>query len=35
MRKTVQRAMQGSLEQGLIRKPINIDEMYHPDTRGT
>jgi 4,5-dihydroxyphthalate decarboxylase len=35
MRKTLERAMQGSLEQGLIRKPINIDEIYHPSTRGT
>ena len=35
MRKTVERAMQGSLEQGLIRRPINIDEIYHPSTRGT
>jgi 4,5-dihydroxyphthalate decarboxylase len=35
MRKTLQRAMQGSLEQGLIRKPLNIDEIYHPLTRET
>jgi 4,5-dihydroxyphthalate decarboxylase len=35
MHKTLERAMQGSLEQGLIRKPINIDEIYHPSTRGT
>ena len=35
MHKTLERAMQGSLEQGLIRKPIKIDEIYHPTTRGT
>ena len=35
MRKTLERAMQGSLEQGLIRKPINVDEIYHPSLRGT
>ena len=35
MRKTLERAMQGSLEQGLIRKPIDIETIYHPSTRGT
>ena len=35
MRKTLERAMQGSLEQGLIRKPINVEEIYHPSTRST
>jgi 4,5-dihydroxyphthalate decarboxylase len=35
MQKTLERAMQGSLEQGLIRKPIAIREIYHPGTRDT
>jgi 4,5-dihydroxyphthalate decarboxylase len=35
MRTTLERAMQGSLEQGLIRKPIDIETIYHPSTRGT
>ncbi len=35
MKKTLDRAMQGSLEQGLIRKPIVMPEIYHPSTRGT
>jgi 4,5-dihydroxyphthalate decarboxylase len=35
MRPTLERAMRGSLEQGLIRNPINIEDMYHPSTRGT
>ena len=35
MRKTLDRAMQGSLEQGLIRKPFNIEAMYHPATQTT
>jgi 4,5-dihydroxyphthalate decarboxylase len=35
MRVTLERAMQGSLEQGLIRRPIDIETIYHPSTRGT
>jgi len=35
MRRTLERAIQGSLEQGLIRSPVRIDEVYHPDTLGT
>jgi 4,5-dihydroxyphthalate decarboxylase len=32
---TLQRAVQGSLEQGLIRKPVVLEELYHPATLGT
>jgi 4,5-dihydroxyphthalate decarboxylase len=35
MGKTVERAIQGSLEQGLIRKPIRIEDLYFPTTLGT
>jgi 4,5-dihydroxyphthalate decarboxylase len=35
MRRTLERAVQGSLEQGLIRKPVNLEEVYHPSTLGT
>jgi 4,5-dihydroxyphthalate decarboxylase len=35
MRRTLERAVQGSLEQGLIRSPVRIDEVYHPATLGT
>ena len=35
MRRTLERAVQASLEQGLIRKPVNLEEVYHPDTLAT
>ncbi|MFB3884542.1 MAG: hypothetical protein ACE144_04895 [Thermodesulfobacteriota bacterium] len=35
MRKTVERAIQGSLEQGLIRKPIKIEDLYFHTTLDT
>ena len=35
MRPTVERAMQGSLEQGLIRKPMRPEDIYHPSTLDT
>ncbi|MFH1624480.1 MAG: hypothetical protein ABID54_04905 [Pseudomonadota bacterium] len=35
MRKTVERAIQGSLEQGLIRKPIKVEEFYCHTTLDT
>jgi 4,5-dihydroxyphthalate decarboxylase len=35
MRRTLERAVQGSLEQGLIRKPVDINTVYHPTTLGT
>ena len=35
MRKTLERTVQGSLEQGLIRSPVIIDELYHPRTLST
>ncbi len=35
MRKTIERAIQGSLEQGLIRKPIKVEELYFSTTLDT
>lgn len=35
MRKTVERAVQGSLEQGLIRRPVKLEDVYHPATLDT
>ena len=35
MRPTVERAMQASLEQGLIRKPTTVENIYHPTTLNT
>ncbi len=35
MRKTVERAIRGSLEQGLLRKPINIEDLYFRTTLDT
>ena len=35
MRKTIERAIQGSLEQGLIRKPIKVEDLYFRSTLGT
>jgi 4,5-dihydroxyphthalate decarboxylase len=35
MRKTVERAIQGSLEQGLITKPIKVEELYFRTTLDT
>jgi 4,5-dihydroxyphthalate decarboxylase len=34
MRKTLERAIQGSLEQGLIRRPVKLEGVYHPGTLG-
>jgi 4,5-dihydroxyphthalate decarboxylase len=35
MRKTVERAIQGSLEQGLIRKPLRVEDLYFSTTLDT
>ncbi len=35
MGKTMERAVQGSLEQGLIRKPVLLSDIYHESTLGT
>ncbi len=35
MRRTVERAIQGSLEQGLIRKPIKVEDLYFSTTLDT
>ena len=35
MRPMVERLFQGSLEQGLIRKPVTVEEIYHPTTIDT
>jgi 4,5-dihydroxyphthalate decarboxylase len=35
MRPTLERMIQGSLEQGLIRREVKLDEVYHPSTLGT
>ena len=35
MRKTVERAIRGSLEQGLIRKPIEVEDLYFRTTLDT
>jgi 4,5-dihydroxyphthalate decarboxylase len=35
MRKTVERAIQGSLEQGLIRKPVKVEDLYFHTTLDT
>ena len=35
MRKTVERAIQGSLEQGLIRRPIKVEDLYFGATLDT
>ncbi len=35
MRKTIERAIQGSLEQGLIRKPIKVEDLYFRTTLDT
>ena len=35
MSRTLQRAIQGSLEQGLIRKPVKLEDVYHPGTLAT
>ena len=35
MRKTLERAIQGSLEQGLIRRPVKLEDVYHPGTLDT
>ena len=35
MRKTIERAIQGSFEQGLIRKPVKVEEVYFRTTLDT
>jgi len=35
MRMTVERAIEGSLEQGLIRKPLKVEDLYFPTTLDT
>jgi len=35
MRKTIERAIRGSLEQGLIRKPLTVEELYFRTTLDT
>ena len=35
MAKTLARAIQGSLEQGLIRHPVRLEDVYHPSTLET
>ena len=35
MRPMLERLFQGSLEQGLIRKPVTVEEVYHPTTLDT
>jgi len=35
MRKTIERAIQGSLEQGLITKPIKVEDLYFSATMDT
>jgi hypothetical protein len=35
MKPTLERLIKGSLEQGLIRRPISLDEVYHPSTLNT
>jgi hypothetical protein len=35
MRKTVERAIQGSLEQGMLRNPLKVEDLYFKTTLGT
>jgi 4,5-dihydroxyphthalate decarboxylase len=35
MRPTLERLIKGSLEQGLIRREVKLDEIYHPSTLNT
>jgi hypothetical protein len=35
MRPMLDRLFQGSLEQGLIRKPLTVEDVYHPTTLDT
>ena len=35
MGKSVERAIEGSMEQGLLRRRLGLDEIYHPTTLGT
>lgn len=35
MSRTLQRAIQGSLEQGLIRRPVKLEDVYHPSALTT
>ena len=35
MGKNVERAIQGSLEQGLLRKPLRLEDIYYPTTLNT
>ena len=33
--KSIERAVQGSIEQGLLRRRLSLDEIYHPTTLDT
>jgi hypothetical protein len=35
MRKNIERAIQGSVEQGMLRKPIRIEDLYFHTTLDT
>jgi 4,5-dihydroxyphthalate decarboxylase len=35
MKATLERAIQGSLEQGLIRRPVKLEDVYHPSLLST
>jgi hypothetical protein len=35
MGKNVERAIQGSLEQGLLRKPLRLEDIYYRTTLNT
>lgn len=35
MGRNVERAIQGSLEQGLITKPLRLEDIYYPTTPDT
>jgi 4,5-dihydroxyphthalate decarboxylase len=35
MRKSFDRAVKGSMEQGMIKRPIAMEDLYHPTTLGT
>jgi hypothetical protein len=35
MGKNIQRAIQGSLEQGLLTKPLRLEDMYYRTTLNT
>jgi len=35
MRATIERAVQGSLEQGMITRPVSVEDLYYPTTHDT